>query len=107
LARRLAAAQRFSAGKRRATAELIAGRITLQEAAEGFRELNARMGAGEGEEGVAPFPVAQGEEVVWRNVLLWVGNELDHRHDPDGGAVLPRLRAEYRERFGQDPGPLP
>jgi hypothetical protein len=103
LARRLADAQRFSRGKHRMTAGLIAGRVTLRQAAERFQELDALLRSGEGD----PPPVPTGKEAVWRRVLVWVGNELYPRRDPEAAAVLARLRAEYRERFGHDPEPLP
>lgn len=74
--------------------ELIAGRLTLREAVARFRELNAAV----------PFRAVTGEEDLWRNVYFWV--KMDLRGEPGSAAVLPRLRAEYRQHFGHDPQPL-
>jgi hypothetical protein len=106
LAGRLATAQRFSGGKYQAAAELIAGQITLRQAVERFRELNALVEGYDGRDGVAPFLVASSEEPLWRNVLLWVEAEVGHRNDPSAAEIRTRLRAEYRERFGRDPEPV-
>ena len=101
---RLAVAQQFSGGKRQAAAELIAGRITLPQAVERFRELRALVEDGNGRDGVAPFLLVSGEEALWDSVLLWVEAQLGPRTDSGASKVLARLRAEYRERFGHDPG---
>jgi hypothetical protein len=89
LARRLAAAQQFSEGKHQTAAEMIAGRITLPEAAARFRELNSLV-EGDGQDGTAPFLLARGEEALWRNVLHWVEAELYHRRGRPG--LLARRR---------------
>jgi hypothetical protein len=104
---RLAVAQQFSGGKRQATADLIAGRITLPQAAERFGELHALVEDGNGRDGVAPFRLASGEEALWDSVLVWVEAQLWARTDSGASKVLARLRAEYRKRFGHDPGPRP
>jgi hypothetical protein len=106
LAQRLRAVRQFSEGKHQAAAELIAGRITLPEAAARFRELNSLV-EGDGQDGIAPFLLASGEEALWRNVLHWVEAELYHRRDGGAAAVLSRLRAEYRKQFGHAPPPWP
>jgi hypothetical protein len=99
--RRLAVSHRVIEDKTAVANDLIAGRVTLREAVARFRELNALV-EGDGQDGVAPFRVARGEEAVWWNVLVWVRAELMHRPRRDA-AVLDRLKAEYRERFGHDP----
>jgi hypothetical protein len=86
--------------------ELIAGRLTLCQATERFRELHALVEDGN-DEVVGPFQVVRGEEALCRNVLIWVRAELYHRSRQEGDEVFARLRAEYRERFGYDPGPWP
>jgi hypothetical protein len=101
--RRLTVSQRMLQAKTEAVAEVIAGRMTLRETAARFRELNTLMD--DGNDGIGPYLVVSEEEPLWRNVLLWVRAELYQRGDQDAGAVLPRLQAEYRERFGHDPDP--
>jgi hypothetical protein len=103
LAERLAVARKLGGGKHQAVDDLIAGRITLPQAVERFRRLNALVEASNGLDGVAPYVVASGEEALWRNVLAWVKYELFYSKDPGAAGVLPRLKAEYRERFGHDP----
>jgi hypothetical protein len=105
LAGRLAIAQRFSEGKHHAVAELAAGRITLRQTVERFREMNALL-EGYGRDGVAPFLVASGEEPLWRNVLVWVEAEVWYRTDPGAAEIRTRVWAEYREHFGHDPEPV-
>ena len=106
LDQRLAACQRLMGGKARTAAELIAGRVTLRQAAERFRELNTLVDDGH-DDLIGPYQVVSGEEALWRNVLVWVQAELRQRRDPAAPEVLGRLRAEYREHFGRDPQPWP
>jgi hypothetical protein len=87
--------------------ELIAGRMTLREAACRFRELNATIKGDPNNDRLAPYRVVSGEEGLWRNVYFWAEVELYHRGDPDADAVRARLSAEYRARFGHDPEPFP
>jgi hypothetical protein len=103
---RLANYQQFSGGKRQATVDLIAGRITLPQAVERFRELHALVEDGNGRDGIYPFRLASDEEALWHSVLVWVEAQLRPRTDSGASEVLARLRAEYRERFGHDPGPV-
>jgi hypothetical protein len=107
LDQRLTATREVLRDKTQVIKELIAGRLTLRQAAERFEELNARLAGGGDEDLIAPFQVASGEEALWRNALLWVENGLRHRRDQAAAEVLARLRAEYRERFGHDPEPWP
>jgi hypothetical protein len=103
LARQLTATWQVSEGKRRAVAELIAGRVTLREAAGRFRELDAWLD-GESVTG-GPSRTASGEEALWRMVYSWAVTGL--QDGPGSSAVLARLAAEYRQQFGYDPQPLP
>jgi hypothetical protein len=104
LEQRRAACRRLADGKSRAAAELVAGRITLRQAAERFRELNALVDDGN-DDVVGPYQVQSGEEALWRNVLVWVRAELHTRRDPNAAEVFARLEADYREQFGHDPEP--
>jgi hypothetical protein len=71
LDRRLAVSSRVGEAKGRVVNELIAGRLTLRQAADRFRELNAWLAPDGNEDLLGLFPVVTGEEAVWRNVLLW------------------------------------
>jgi hypothetical protein len=104
LDQRRAACQRLTSSKARTAAELIAGRVTLRQAAERFRELNAMVDDGN-DDAVGAYRVESGEEALWRNVLVWVQATLRQSGDPAAPEVLRRLWAEYRERFGHDPDP--
>jgi hypothetical protein len=101
MARRIASTRRLSDGKHGVVNEAIAGRITLRQAAEQFRQLNAQADDGN-DDLVGPYWVVSGEERLCRNVLVWVRAELYHHPDRAAG-VLARLGAEYRERFGHGP----
>jgi hypothetical protein len=105
---RLAASREVLQAKTAVVHDLIAGRLTLWEAARRFRELNPRLAGGGNADGIGPYRVVSGEEALWRSVLLWIENELHHH---DGRAVaaptLARLKAEYRGRFGREPEPSP
>jgi hypothetical protein len=103
LARQLAATWQVSEGKRRVVAELIAGRVTLRQAAGWFRELDAWLD-GDPRAG-RPSRVASDEEALCRMVYSWAVTDL--RDKPGSSAVLARLAAEYRQQFGHDPQPLP
>jgi hypothetical protein len=104
LGRRGAASQRVLEAKHQAVNELLAGRITLREAAERFGELNALV-RDDNDALIGAFPVACGEEALCRNVLSWA--EAECRHRPGLAPALARLEEEYRRRFGRDPGPWP
>jgi hypothetical protein len=104
LDRNLAAVRRLSEDKHRVVADLIAGRVTLREAAGRFRELNATpVEDSNGREVVPPFRAFAGEEALWRSVCFWVEVELGQQREPSAAGVRARLRAEFREQFGHDP----
>lgn len=83
--------------KRRITAEVLAGRLSLEEAAEAFRESNAA--AQDGNEAWAGTYRTYDEddaEAVYRNVIVWV------RQSPSQGperkaATIYRLEEELRQ----------
>jgi hypothetical protein len=104
---RLAASNHVIGAKDKIIDELIDDRIRLGEAAARFQELNGLVSGDGNEDLIGVLPVVTGEEAVWRTVLLWAKWELWRQTDRDAPAVLARLRAEYRKRFGQDPGPRP
>jgi hypothetical protein len=79
--------------------EVIAGRLTLCQAAGLFGELNALV-TSDGSEDIGPFRVASGEESLCRNILFWVHVEL---RDKSERAAFARLTGEYPEQFGHAP----
>jgi hypothetical protein len=96
-ARSTAALKRLQ-GKHRVAAELIAGRLTLREAAESFRQL------GGGPEGVRSAPPAPGSEEEWcLAVLRCTRVLLEVDPVPNAAAVLARLEKEFQEHFGHAP----
>jgi hypothetical protein len=107
LVQRLAACCSVQSAKAEAVNDLIAGRLTLRQATERFRELNALMDDGN-DELVGPYQVVRDEEPLCRSVLAWAEVQLYQRGDKATEAkVLTRLKEEYRKRFGRDPGPWP
>jgi hypothetical protein len=104
LARQRAATWQVFEGKHRVVAELIAGRLTLLEAAGRFRELHALVE--DDDHGViAPYRVVTDEEALCRTVLTWVETELWYEPDQAAAPIRARLKAEYRQQFGHDPVP--
>jgi hypothetical protein len=102
--RRRAVSRRIIEGKTWVVAELIAGRLTLPEAAGRFRELHALVE--DDDQGVlAPYRVVTGEEALCRTVLTWVEAELWYEPDQAAAPIRARLQAEYRQQFGHDPVP--
>jgi hypothetical protein len=81
--------------KQRVTAEVIAGRLTLREAAQAFREWNETLKDGN-DAWAGVYRVPQEEDEVCRNVIVWA--EKATKRDPRRqAAVLRRLEAELRE----------
>jgi hypothetical protein len=95
-------ARRYNDGKRAVTAEVIAGRLSLAEAAERFGQLgdlfegNAML--------IGAYRAPAGEQELARNVLTWVA-AAPADSSSRRAALLARLLAEYRERFGADHSP--
>jgi hypothetical protein len=88
-------------GKKRVTAEVVAGRIGLLEAAAQFRALHAPLEDGyDPVSGTSDGPVSE-KYLCW-NVLAWARDRLQHSPEPDG-ALLQRLEKEYREHFQEEP----
>ena len=97
------ASRRYNRAKQAVTDELIAGRLSLAEAAERFAQLSELM---EGPNpGIGSYKEPAGEQAVWRNVITWVSARVA-RGSSQQEAVLARLEAEYRARFGAA-GPVP
>jgi hypothetical protein len=107
LAERLAASSRTLQEKAVVVENLIAGRVTLREAAGRFRELHDWVGDDPNNGILGPYLVMSGEEGLWRNVLCWVEAELRHRRDRTPGEVLRRLLVQYRQQFGNATEPFP
>jgi hypothetical protein len=97
------ASRRCNQGKAAVTAEVIAGRLSLAEAAERFARHGALLEGNAA--GVGAYRGPAGEQAVCRNVITWASAAL-----PTGSsqraAVLARLEAEYQALFTPDgPGP--
>jgi len=104
LVRRTEAAWRCTQGKQRIAAEVIAGRVSLREAADRFRELNTLLDDGN-DDLLGTYQRPAGEEGLCRNVIVWVRGEV--RRDPARAPqVLSRLEKEFRDLFGRSPLPL-
>jgi hypothetical protein len=85
-------------------AEVIAGRVTLAEAAGSFRDINNAR-EDDGGDVLGPLWRPATEEGVYLCVLSWVEAEL--RGDPRAARILAPLEEEYRQRFGDVPSPGP
>jgi hypothetical protein len=82
-------------GKTQITAELVAGRLTLPEAAAAFREWNETLDDGKGA-WVAPYVTPADQEAVCRNVIVWAAQSTES--DPERqAAVVGRLEEELRQ----------
>ncbi|HZY84735.1 MAG TPA: hypothetical protein VFE78_07880 [Gemmataceae bacterium] len=98
LVRQLGLANRCTAAKQAVTAEVVAGRLSLAEAAYRFAE------AGEGVDGgtwLGRCPRASSELDASLNVLSWVA--FDTENYPGSPEAFSRLLAEYRRQFGEPP----
>jgi hypothetical protein len=81
--------------KARVTAELLAGRLSLAEAAEAFREVNETLQDAD-DAWVDPYRFADNEEAVCRTVIAWARH--DTGCDPARrAAVVGRLEEELRQ----------
>ena len=101
LGRRVGLTVRLNEAKAAVTAEALAGRLTLGEAALRFGQAEEVMG-GDGDF-VCPYRGVTGERGLALNVLTWAEANADQA--PGGTAALARLEEEYRQRFGT-PRPL-
>jgi hypothetical protein len=91
-------------GKRAAAAALVRGDLTLDQAAERFRAVNAASPEAAGYLR-ALHPTATAEEATCWQVLRYTQTVVD---PPDGAMTSPplaRLLAEYRRRFPAGPDP--
>ncbi len=94
------ASRRYNAAKQAVTDEVIAGRLSLTEAAERFAECGDLL---DGQDGVlARYKGPAGEQELCGNVIVWVEATLP-RGSSELADVLAPLEAEYRQRFGAEP----
>ena len=95
-----AVCRRYNEAKQAVTDEVIAGRLSLTEAAERFAQLGELFDADDGT--LAAYKAPVGEQELCGNVIVWVAAS---RADPTSrqASVRARLEAEYRERFGAEP----
>ena len=101
LGRRVGLTVRLNEAKAAVTAEALAGRLTLAEAALRFGQAEEAMD-GDGAF-VCPFRRVTGERGLSLNVLRWA--EAWAGQVPGSAAALARLEGEYRQLFGA-PRPL-
>ena len=81
--------------KTRITTEVLAGRLSLAEAAEAFREANATLKDAP-DAWVDPYRFADDEEAVFRTVIAWARSRADA--DPERqAAVVARLEEELQQ----------
>jgi hypothetical protein len=87
-------------GKQEVTEAVIAGRLPLAEAVRRFRRLQGLMDDGQ-DEVLGTYSIGGvGNELMARNVLLWVRVALGKR--PEGGEVLRRLEKELEGLRARD-----
>jgi transposase-like protein len=81
--------------KERITAEVLAGRLSLAEAAEAFRAVNETLQGGD-DAWVDPYRYADDEEAVCRTVITWARHRTTD--DPERqAAVVARLEEELQQ----------
>jgi hypothetical protein len=95
LTRRDEAIRRCLEGKTQITNELLAGRLTLLQAAEAFRDCDDKV-KNSNEAGVGTYRIAEDEEAVCRNVLIWA-TRAAARRGPQYQVVVRRLEDELRQ----------
>jgi len=104
LVQRRDTARRVRVAKQAVADEVVAGRLTLRAAVEQFRQLHAEPGDGDSD----PFLYqgVSGEAALCLNVLAWAGypHRNDSGRDRSRDPALDRLRHEYQDLFGRDPG---
>jgi len=90
------AVQRSLAGKREVVRDLADGKLTLAEAAERFRSLNALLDDGQ-DDILGSYNLAEGDgQDVFENIICWV--EMYLRDRPRKCArVVRRLRREWEQ----------
>jgi hypothetical protein len=98
LERREEQIRRLNEAKGAVTAEVLAGRMTLAEAACRFGEAEEALGD---DAFLCTYQRVTGEQGLSRNVLIWVGATVDR--GPGRVATLARLKGEHRQRFGESP----
>jgi hypothetical protein len=103
LERRMTSCRLVTEAKQKILEEVIAGRLTLRQAAQRFVPLNAQFDDGN-DDLVGTYRRFTEEEPLCRSVLAWA--EVEAWHRPELAPVLARLREEFREKFGHPPEPL-
>jgi hypothetical protein len=86
--------------KRAIVAELLAGRLTLNEAARQFADANNRIDRDDPEL-VADYLKPTTQEGVYRQVINWVENHLGDRSPEQRQKILEPLEKEFQELFGK------
>jgi hypothetical protein len=97
---------RRAVAKQRLTVEVVEGRLSLVEAATGFRDLDEQPPPFDWRAFRDAFPGASDDERHCRQVLCYVGGELQGRPGADP-ALLGRLEAELQDLLARDDFRLP
>jgi hypothetical protein len=80
-------------------ADLVAGRLTLREAAARFQEASELVENNDPDL-LPDYQMPTTEEGVCRQVLLWVRTEVSSLPEEQAKRILTRLEKEYESRFG-------
>lgn len=87
--------RRSREAKARITTEVLAGRLSLAEAAEAFREVNETL-KDDPDAWVDPYRFADDEEAVFRTVIAWARSRAGEGPEHQA-AVVARLEEELQQ----------
>jgi len=85
--------------KRTTVADIVAGRLTLHEAAVRFQEAN-HLVENNDRDLLPDYQIPATEEGVYRQVLAWTRTEVESLPAEQAKRILTPLEKEYESRFG-------
>jgi len=85
--------------KRTIVADIVAGRLTLHEAAVRFQEAN-HLVENNDRDLLPDFQIPDTEQGVYQQVLAWVQTEVSSLPEEQAKRILAPLVKEYESRFG-------
>jgi hypothetical protein len=85
--------------KRKIVAEIVAGRLTLHEAAIRFQEEN-HLVENNDPDLLSDYQIPATEQGVYRQVLAWMRHEVSSLPAEQAQRILTPLEKEYESRFG-------